>query len=405
MRYLLPLLLLALVSPVHGDDWPCWRGPHHDGISRETGLLDSWPKDGPKVLWRSKLGGGYSSVAVAGGRLFTQTKDGNEDLVLCLDARTGKKLWEYRYPCDYSQYPTLDKRFLTGPKATPTVDDRQVYAMGNTGRLQCLAADSGKRIWERDILKMAGRTCPEYGYCSSPLIVGDRLFVHPGGPKGHSLAALDKKDGRVLWQSLDDRIGWATPVLIQLAGEPQVVYFTGEGVVGVTPADGKPRWRFPWKTAFDINAATPIYSDGLLFLSSNYGNGGALLRLRAQGDPEVVWKSKVMENHFSTSALYRGHLYGFSTDRLRCVEFATGKMKWEKTGLGKGSLLVAGHRLVVLGERGALVLADATPAGYRERARWRALDATCWSVPVLSDGRLYLRDEKHLLAVDLVNPK
>jgi outer membrane protein assembly factor BamB len=399
------VLLLLLVGPAYGDDWPCWRGLHHDGILRETGLLASWPKQGPRVLWRRELGGGYSSVVVAGGRLFTQTKDGNEDLVLCVDARSGKKLWEHRYPCDYSQYPSLDKRFLTGPKATPAVDGGRVYATGNTGRLQCLDTQTGKLIWERDLLKLARRPCPEYGYCSSPLIVGDRLFVHPGGPNGRSLAALDKKDGRVLWQSLDDRVGWATPVSIHVAGEPQVVYFTGDGAVGIAAADGKLRWRFGWKTAYDINAATPIYSDGRLFLSSNYGNGGVLLRLRTKESPEVVWKSRAMENHFSSCVLYDGHLYGFSTDRLRCVELGTAKVKWDKPGLGKGSLFVADGRLVVLGERGILVLADATPAAYRERARWRALDGTCWSVPVLSDGRLYLRDEKHLLAIDLVRSR
>jgi outer membrane protein assembly factor BamB len=405
MRYLLLLPGLALAGPAGADDWPCWRGPHHDGISRETGLLKAWPPQGPKVLWRGDLAGGYSSVVVAGGRLFTQAKDGNEDLVLGFDARTGAKLWEHRYPCAYAHYPSLDKRFLTGPKATPAVDGDRVYATGNTGRLQCLDARSGQLVWERDLLKLANRPCPAYGYCNSPLVSGDRLFVHPGGGKGNSVAALDKRDGRVVWQALDDRIGWATPVSIRVAGEPQVVYFTGQGAVGVAPADGRLRWRFDWKTDFDINAATPVYADGCLFLSSDYGRGGVLLRLKAGGDPEVIWKSRAMENHFSTSVLYRGHLYGFSTSRLRCVEFKTGAVKWDKAGLGRGSLVVADGRLIVLGEQGQLVLADATPEGYRERARWRALDGTCWSVPVLANGRLYLRNERRLLALDLVNPR
>jgi outer membrane protein assembly factor BamB len=387
------------------DDWPCWRGPHHDGISRETGLLPTWPPQGPKVLWRANLTGGYSSVVVAGGRLFTQAKDGNEDLVLCFDARTGARLWEYRYRCDYSEYPSLDKRFLTGPKATPAVDGGRVYATGNTGRLQCLDARSGKLVWEKDLLKLDDRPCPEYGYSSSPLIVGDLLFVHPGGRKGNSVAALAKRDGRVVWQALDDRIGWATPVYIRFSGEPQVVYFTGQGAVGVSPTDGTFRWRYDWKTDFDINAATPVYADGCLFLSSNYGSGGVLLRLKEKDYPEVVWKSRAMENHFATSVLYKGHLYGFSGSRLRCVEFKTGAVKWDKGGLSKGSLLVADGRLIVLGEQGQLVLAEATPAGYRERARWRALDGTCWSVPVLADGRLYVRNEKRLLALDLVHPQ
>jgi outer membrane protein assembly factor BamB len=408
-RLILLLMLLAagqaLTAHARADDWPNWRGPHHDGISLETGLLKSWPVDGPKLLWQAELSGGYSSVSVAGGRVFTQSKDKKEDLVLCFDALTGKKHWEYRYSCDYADHPSLDKRFLTGPKATPTIDGGRVYAMGNTGLLQCLDASNGKLIWERDLLKLADRTCPEFGYCNSPLIVGDRIYLSPGGNKGNSLAAFDKKDGRVIWQSLDDLIGWATPVWINFQGAPQLVYFTGNGVIGVTPADGKLLWRFDWKTEFDINAATPIYRDGLLFLSSNYGNGGAVLRLRPEGNPELVWKNRAMQNFFSTSVLYGDHLYGFSNDRLRCVEFKTGKLQWDKPGLGMGSLLIADNHLIALGESGTLVLAEATPREYVQKARWQALEGRCWSVPVLANGKLYVRNEKRLMALDLVNSK
>ena len=257
----------------------------------------------------------------------------------------------------------------------------------------------------RDLLKLADRSCPEYGYCNSPFIVGNRLFVHPGGSNNNSLAALDKRDGSVLWTSLGERIGWATPIQIAIDGVPQIVYFTGESVVGVTPDEGRLSWRYPWKTAFDINAATPIYADGCLFVSSNYGVGGALLWLKPNADPEVVWKNASMQNHFSTCVLQDGFLYGFSTDRLRCVEFKTGKTMWDYAGLGKGSLLIADGHLIVLGEQGTLVLAQATPKEYVEKARCDLFDGTCWSVPVLANGKLYLRNEKKLLALDLVNAK
>ena len=405
MRRPLGLLWIGLVwiPSAPAADWPNWRGPHHDGISRETGMLKTWPEKGPKVIWRAELGGGYSSVVVAGGRVFTQTKDKKEDVIVCFAAATGERLWEYRYPCDYAQYPTLDKRFLTGPKATPAVDGDRVYNIGNTGMLHCLDAKTGKRVWERDLLKMADRTCPEYGYCNSPLIVGDVLCVHPGGQKGNSIAALNKKDGSVRWQALDDKIGWATPVQIEFNGSPQLIYFTGRGAVGVSPQDGKALWRYDWETAFDINAATPIYSDGRVFISSSYGKGGALLRLLPKRDPEVVWKNHEMANHFSTCVLHEGHLYGFSTDRFRCVEFATGKTKWDKTGLGKGSLLLADGHLIALGENGKLVLAEARPDKYVEKAHWQPLEGTCWSVPVLANGMLYLRNEHKIMAVDLIH--
>jgi outer membrane protein assembly factor BamB len=403
MRSLLLLLAVGLAWPVRADDWPNWRGPQYDGISRERGLLKSWAAGGPKVLWETDLGGGYSSVAVANGRVFTQSKDKNEDLIVCVDAQTGKKLWVHRYPCDYAKFPSLDKRFLTGPKATPTVVGDQVFTLGNTGLLHCLDARSGKVVWERDLLKLADRSCPEYGYCNSPFLVGDLLYVQPGGNKGNSIAAVNKQDGSIVWQALDDRIGWATAISIKVEGVPQIVYFTGQSAIGVTPGEGKLLWRFDWKTDFDINAATPIYSEGCLFLSSNYGSGGVLLRLKPKGDPEVVWKNLAMQNHFSTSVLYQGHLYGFSTDRLRCVEFKTGKVFWDQTGLGKGSLLIADGHLIILGERGVLVLAEATPLKYVQKARWQALEGRCWSAPVLANGKLFLRNEKRMIALDLVN--
>jgi outer membrane protein assembly factor BamB len=392
-------------AKLRASDWPNWRGPHYDGISRETGLLKTWPADGPKVLWQSAVTGGYSSVAVSHGRLFTQTQEKGEEVILCLDAATGNKLWEFRYACDYDRHASLDQRFKSGPRATPAVDGGQVYTVGTTGLLHCLEAATGKKVWGQDLLKLADRTCPEFGYCNSPFILGDLLYVNPGGQKGNSLAALNKKDGRVVWQALDDLIGYATPIHFEFNGSPQLVYFTGEAVVGVTPAEGKLLWRFPWRTDYDLNVATPIYSDGRVFISSNYGSGAALLRLRAQGDPEVVWTSLVMQNHFSTSVLHEGFLYGFSNERLRCVELARGKAKWDRTGLGRGSVLLADGLMIALGDRGQLVLAEATPTAYVEKARWQALDGVCWSVPVLANGRLYLRNESTLLAVDLLNPK
>ncbi len=333
--------LLALPA-ARAEDWPNWRGPYHDGISRETGLNASWPEQGPKVLWKVDVAGGYSSVAVAGGRLFTQAKTKNEETVLCFDAATGKLLWEFHYPCDYEDHKAnLDQRFKSGPRATPTVAGNHVYTIGTAGDLFCLDAQTGKKVWHRSLLKMADRTIPEFGYCNSPFIVGQRLFVHPGGEKGCSIAALDKKDGRVLWQALNDNIGWATPIRFDFQGAPQLVYFTASGPVAVSPDNGKLLWRHEWKTEWNLNVAAPIFSEGQLFISSNYDRGGALLRLKPRGDPEVIWQNKSMMNHFSCSVLYQGHLYGFSNARLRCVEFSQRQGEMGSGGPGQG---FAAHR-------------------------------------------------------------
>ena len=400
----LGLLLCTLLLPpilASADDWPNWRGPHFDGISRETGLLKSWPAEGPKLAWKVPLTGGYSSMAVADGRLFTQTEDQKHEIVLCLDAATGKQLWEYRYPCDYDQHPTLDQRFKSGPRSTPTVAGDHVYSLGTTGLLHCLEVKTGKPVWSANLLEMANRKCPEFGYCQSPLVSGDLVFVHPGGQSGNSLAALNKRDGKVVWKGLDDAIGYSTPTLAEVNGKQQLLHFTASGLVAVTPADGKLLWRYEWKTPYDLNVATPIYADGQVFISSNYGRGAALLRLKGEGAPEQVYKNGVMQNHTATSVLYEGHLYGFSNDRLRCVELATGAMKWDQRGLGRGSLLIADRHLIVLSEQGELILAEAKPDAYAEKARWKALQGPSWNVPVLSGGKLYLRDEKQLLAVEL----
>jgi outer membrane protein assembly factor BamB len=234
-------------------------------------------------------------------------------------------------------------------------------------------------------------------------VVGERVFIHPGGPQGKSVAALDKKDGAVLWQALDDPVGDGSPVWAEVGGTPQVIYFTGIAAVGVAPADGKLLWRYPWMTRNDLNIATPIYADGRVFVSSDYGTGGAVFRLTGRGTPETVWKGRSMQNHISTSVLYRGQLYGFSEDRLRCVDFETGKVRWDRAGLGRGSLLVADGHLLVLGEYGQLVLARATPDGHTEVSRCRLFDGKTltWTVPVLSGGRLFIRSEGALLALDL----
>ena len=214
----------------------------------------------------------------------------------------------------------------TGPCSTPTVDGEQVYTLGATGILLCLEAKTGKLVWRQELLKLGDCKVSSHGYCGSPFIVGERLFVQTGGRNGRSIAALDKRDGKVLWQTLDEPLGQATPLWADVAGTGQVVFFTGAAAIGVTPNEGKMLWRYPWKTQYGLNIATPIYTDGKVFVSSNYGTGAALFRLTDKPEPETIWKALSMQNHFSCSVLHEGVLYGFSEQRLRCVDFATGKV-------------------------------------------------------------------------------
>ena len=272
-----------------------------------------------------------------------------------------------------------------------------------TGILLCLEVNTGKRVWQQDLLKIAERECPTHGYCGCPLILSDRLYIQPGGSEGKSIAALHKKDGSVLWQALNETLAPSSPIGIEVGGAHQVVFFTGKAAVGVDPQDGKLLWRYPWSTRFDLNIATPVYADGKVFISSDYGTGGAVFRLTKNAEPETVWKTLAMQNHISTSVLYEVNLYGFSEQRLRCVDFQTGKVHWDKAGLGRGSVLIADGKLIILGDHGELVLAKATPAEFVEVSRCQVFDkgTLTWTVPVLSDGRLHVRSENALLALDL----
>jgi outer membrane protein assembly factor BamB len=413
-------LIAATGLKAREEDWPRWRGPRLDGVSRETGLLNPWPKDGPSRVWQVTLSGGFSSVAVADGKVFTQTKQGNQEIALCLDAATGKEIWRYAHDANYDAHVTFtggprpDTR--SGPRATPTVDGDRVYVMGATGILVALDVRSGKKIWQREMLRPAGQApvpggnaifppaaVPMHGISSSPLVVGDRVFVAPGGPNGKTLAALDKNDGRIIWESLDDGVGHSSPIWADVAGTPQLIFLTATRAVGVAPQDGTLLWSHPWKTTFDLNIATPVYADRQVFISSNYGKGGALLRLTNTNQPDLVWESPSMQNHFSTSVLYDGHLYGFSGTRLRCVDVQTGKVLWDNIGVGMGNVLVADGNLIVLGDRGQLVLAKATPTAYTEISRVQVFDeeTLTWTVPVLSGGRLFVRHQNGLAAFDL----
>jgi outer membrane protein assembly factor BamB len=283
------------------------------------------------------------------------------------------------------------------------VDGDRVYTLGAMGILLCLEAGTGKQVWRQELLKIAGRDCPKHGYCGSPLVVGDRVFLETGGPGGKSITALDMRDGNIVWQAFDDELGQSSPVWAEIRGIPQVVFFTGKAVLGVAPQEGKPLWRYPWNTEFDLNVATPICTDDKVFISSSYGTGAALLRITGRNEPETVWKTPAMQNHISTCVLYQRHLYGSSAERLRCLDLSTGRVKWDKAGLGRASLIVADGHLIILGDDGQLVLARPDPGAYTEVSRCQVFDpgTLTLTVPVASGGRLFIRAENTLLALEL----
>lgn len=391
---------LLFATSALAAEWPQYRGPLRDGRSAES-VATTWPPGGPRKVWQAKLGTGYSGVVVAGGRLYTVFGQGGDELLAALDVATGKELWRLRLDSDRPD------SMGAGPRSTPVVAGGRVFAVGARGKLVAADAASGAVAWKVDLVSEFGAKVPQWGISTSPLVEGDALMLDVGGRSGFSLMAFDAASGKVRWSSQADTPGYSSPLVITVGGLSQVLFFTGTSLVSVSPVDGKSYWRIPWETSYDVNAAMPVFiAPDLVFISSSYDKGAQVVRVKVQGQSasvEPVWRSRVMKNHFNSSVLVDGFLYGFDDGTLKCIEAATGTEKWKARGYGKGSLLVADGTLVVLSDDGQLVFAPATPAGFTERSIFQVLNGKTWTMPTLADGRLYLRSEGELVALDVQN--
>jgi outer membrane protein assembly factor BamB len=335
-------------------------------------------------------------------------KQGDDERVVCLDAGTGKELWAHRYRVDYSAFQL---RQATGPRATPTVAGGKVFTVGATGVFLCLEAAprDGRAhvLWQHNLMEKFDATPPGWGVACSPLVEGNLVYVQPGGTKG-SVAAFDTRTGDVAWTALSDVSGYSSPMAATVAGVRQILCFTGKGLAGLQPADGKQLWYFPWATQHDANIATPVIAGNYVFISSGYNAGCALLEVYADGhsvsaEPVYVKRNKLMRNHHSSCVLYRGYLYGFDDNIFKCVDIRTGEEKWASRQPGKGAVLAADGSLLVLTEQGSLALVEASPEGFHEKGQVRDVlgGSDCWALPALAERRLYLRDQQHVLCLDL----
>lgn len=388
----LTVLLLLPADRLAAGDWPNWRGPQHTGISDETGWRSAFPGDGPAVLWRAKVGTGYAAVSVAQGRAFTVGHQAEKDTVYAFDAVTGKELWTHTYP-----HPLDDKYYEGGPSATPTVDGDQVYTLSKRGHLHCFEAATGQVKWMKNVGTELGAGIPTWGFAGSVLIDGPRAVLNVGS---HG-AAFDKRTGALLWKSGTAASGYATPVPFDHQGERLYLIFAAKELAGVRAADGRKVWAFDWETSHDVNAADPIPAGpNRVFITSGYNEGAALIEIRGN-TPTAVWKNKNLRGQLNAPILIEGHLYGFDGDtgnaQLRCVELATGKVKWSFRDTRVGGLTAANGKLIVIGERGELFIGDASPAGFRPVTRAQVSGGKFWTVPVLAHGRLYIRNSDGLI--------
>ena len=384
-------------STARAADWPNYRGPNYDGISSETGWSASWPESGPKVLWKYSLGTGFASMAISNGKVYATGNIDDNDFLYCLDAATGREIWKTSYPC-----PLYKKNHEGGPCATPTIDGNAVYTFSKDGDAIRFNASTGEIVWHKKLNKELGLKHPTWYFSASPFIVGE-LVIYNTGTYG---TALKKADGSLAWQSGKGACGYSTAVPYEIAGQKGLVMAVCKEFVGLNPATGKVMWKFPWKTSYDINAADAIIAGDTIFISSGYNKGCALLKING-GDVTKLWQNKNMRNQINCSVLFEGHIYGFDGQvggggKLTCLDLATGEKKWSQGGMGTGSLMIADGKLIILGERGKLVIAEASTAGYKELASAEILTGKCWTVPVLSNGRIYARNAAgQLVCVDV----
>ncbi len=404
------------------NDWPQYRGIGGDGVSAER-ILATWPGDGPKRLWTTKTPAGFSSLAVADNKVFTivsREVDGTaSEVCVALDAETGKEIWaaatgqaKYRGGGDSGAEGNSGG---DGPRSTPSVSGNRVYVYSAQMMLSCLDAATGKPIWKKDILQEFGGKNIGWESAMSPVIDGNLVYL-AGGGAGQSMLAFDKATGALVWKTGDEQMTHATPVVATIQGVRQVIFLMQSGLVSVEAASGKPLWSFPF-TYRTATGCSPVVSGDVVFCTAGYEVGGAACQITRNGtslEAKELWRIKgnpAVASLWSTPVCQDGYLYGmisfkkFGTGPLKCVDIKTGTVKWEQPGFGAGNLVLAGNNLVALSDDGQVVLVEATPAGYKELARTKAITGKCWSTPALSNGRLYVRSTKESACLELAPGK
>lgn len=420
MRSKILLLIIAVLGQIQigrAEEWPQWRGPARDGISKEKGLLQEWPAEGPPLVWKKdKLGDGYSTPAIADGRIFLISNESLEDeYVQALSIKDGSQLWRRTLgkvgkPDQRPSYP--------GARSTPTVDGNLVYALGSDGDLVCVEAATGKEVWRKNLLKDFDGKSGTWAYAESPLVDGDALIVTPGG-KEATMVALNKKTGEVIWKSSSEladgeSAGYASAIVLNEAGHKQYVQFCGKGLVGVDAKTGKTLWRYD-RTANGAPAtiASPVAADGYVYTGTSL-TGGGTVKLTLDGEgikaDEVYYNKKDLPTAIGGAVVLGDYLYGTNKELTLCIDFKTGEVKWSQPRfISPASVLAADGRLYLHGqEKGDLALIEATPEGFKEHGRFTPPDVPeknqggkAWEYPVVSDGKLYIHDWGTLWCYDV----
>jgi outer membrane protein assembly factor BamB len=388
----LGFLVLALAG-----DWPQFLGPTRNGVSPDA---VSFP---PVMLWRKDAGEGFAAPVVAGGKTIFFYRANGKEIVDCLDAVSGAKVWSYDYPTTYRD----DFGFDEGPRSAPAIADGAVFTFGAQGVFTAVEFATGKKRWSIETNKQFGVRKGWFGAAGSPLVEGGKVLVHVGGP-GAGIVAFDAKTGAVVWKATNDEASYSSPTVATIGGARHAFFLTRAGLVDLDPSNGSVRFSFPFRSrsSASVNAATPLVIGNQVFISASYGTGAALLEVNGSEYKKTWANDDSMSNHYSTCVYRDGFLYGFhgrqeEGQALRCVQLKTGKVMWTVDGYGAGTVTLAGDRLLIMRENGELVLAPASPDGFHPSAPASILNKVVRAYPALADGRFYARDEKTLVCVRL----
>ena len=419
------LILFQDRLTTQADDWPQWRGPHRDGVWRETGIIKRFPQPRLEPRWRVTIGAGYSGPTVADGRVYitdrldepTQT-----ERVLCLDRKSGTLIWSHSYDCPY-----VNVSYTAGPRAAVTINDGKAYSLGTMGNLICFDAARGTIQWQRDLNSEYEIRMPIWGIAAAPLVVDQLLILQIGGSNGACVVAINKQTGEEIWRSLQDQASYSSPILIQQAGREVVICYTGDNVAGLEPQSGEVRWRYPFPpTRLVIGAATPIWNNNRLFLT-NFYDGSLMLQLNSQSlDADELWKfcgpdekqTEALHSIISTPLFIGDYIYGVdSYGELRCLDARTGKRIWEdRTATPRArwsNIHFVKHeeQVWMFNERGELIISELSPQGFHEISRAHLIDPTliqlgqrdgvCWSHPAFAQRHVFARNDQELICVSL----
>lgn len=401
------LLALSLTPSARAQaSWEQWGGPTRDFAVKTKGLAASWPEKGPRQLWKRELGEGYSAIVSDGPTLYTMYSRGTQEVAVALAADTGKTVWEHAYE---SEAAGMNFDYGRGPHSTPLVAGGRLFTVGTTGKMHALDLKTGKVAWSHDLWKEYGGTKMDRGYTCSPVAYKGNVILFVGG-RGQTVMAFDQKDGRVVWKRQDMELSPNSPLVVNVGGQDQLVAFMAAQVAGLDPSNGDLLWTYPHPTDFGLNISTPVWGeDGLLFLSSGYSGGSRVLKLTRGKDgkttPTELWFHRRLRIHHGNAVRVGDQVYGSSGDFgpsfIAAVDVKTGQVLWQDRSFSKANFVLADGRLIILDEDGHLALADAGPAGLKVVSKVPLLEKTAWTAPTLVGTKLFIRDRRSIMAVDL----